>query len=79
MDLSSIIGSVGVALSLVGFFMNLFKYISPQSKAYILLNVAGAGLSCYAAVLIRYLPFVILEGVWCLVAFIALVKKGPAS
>ena len=76
MSLSSIVGSLGVALLLIAFFMNLFKYILPESKTYILLNVTGAGLSCYASALIHYMPFVVLEATWCLVAFAALVKKG---
>lgn len=74
MSLSSIIGSLGVSLLLLAFFMNLFKFISQESGAYILLNVLGAGLSCYASILIRYMPFVILEAVWCLVALAALVR-----
>ncbi len=79
MNLSSIIGSLGVALLLIAFFMNLFKYVSQESKAYILLNIVGAGLSCYASVLIHYKPFVILEATWCLVALAALVKKRAAA
>ena len=59
---------------LLAFFLNLFKYISQDSRVYILLNVLGAGLSCYASFLIRYTPFVILEAVWCLVALLALFR-----
>jgi hypothetical protein len=79
MGFSTIIGSLGVALLLVAFFLNLFKFISQESMLYIALNVIGAGLSCYASVLIHYMPFVILEGTWCLVAIAAFVKKMAAS
>ena len=79
MSFSSIVGSIGVSLLLIAFFMNLFRYISQESRVYILLNVVGAGLSCYASVLIHYMPFVILEGTWCLVALAAFVKKGFGS
>jgi len=78
MSFSTIIGSIGVALLLVAFFLNLFKFISQESSLYILLNIIGAGLSCYASVLINYIPFVILEGTWCLVAVAAFVKKIAA-
>ena len=78
MDFSTIIGSLGVTLLLIGFFLNLFKFISQESILYILLNIIGAGLSCYASVLIHYIPFVILEGTWCLVAAAAFVKKMAA-
>ncbi len=79
MNFSTIIGSLGVTLLLIAFFMNLFKFISQESTVYILLNIVGAGLSCYASVLINYMPFVILEGTWGLVAVAAFVKKIAAS
>ena len=79
MNFSTIIGSLGVTLLLIAFFLNLFRFISQESKLYILLNIVGAGLSCYASVLINYMPFVILEGTWCLVAVAAFVKKMAAS
>ena len=81
MSFSSIIGSIGVTLLLLAFFLNLFRYISQDNKVYVLLNVLGAALSCYASVLIRYTPFIILEATWCLVALFALVgkKKVPAA
>jgi hypothetical protein len=75
MNVSTIFGSLGVALLLIAFFLNLFKYIREDSTAYILLNISGAGLSGYASYLINYLPFVFLEGIWCIVAFLALFKK----
>jgi hypothetical protein len=76
MSLSTLIGSLGVALLLIAFFLNLFKYTSPDSRYYIILNILGAGLSGYASALIHFMPFVILESVWCLVALLALVRKG---
>jgi hypothetical protein len=75
MSFSIIIGSVGVMLLLVAFFLTLFKFISQGTWTYIIMNITGAGLSCYASVLIDYRPFVILEGTWCLVAVAAFVKK----
>jgi hypothetical protein len=79
MDFSTIMGAMGVTLLLIAFFLNLFKYISQEHTLYILMNIVGAGLSCYASVLIHYMPFVILEGTWSLVAVAAFVKKMAAS
>jgi hypothetical protein len=73
MSYSSIVGSLGVTLLLAAYLLHLFRQI-PQGKLYILLNIIGAGLSCYASVLIRYWPFVILEGCWCLVSLAGLVS-----
>jgi len=75
MNFSTIIGSLGVMLLLIAFFMNLFRFILPESKLYIFLNIIGAGLSCYASVLINYNPFIVLEATWCVVAVAALFKK----
>ncbi|MBS1661513.1 MAG: hypothetical protein JST68_10735 [Bacteroidetes bacterium] len=60
---------------LLAFLLSLFKFLSQDKLLYVLLNIIGAGLSCYASVLIRYWPFVVLEGCWCLVALVALVGK----
>ena len=68
------IGSIGVALLLASFFLNLFGFLSHTSRAYRSMNAVGAGLSCYASYLIQFMPFVVLEGTWSLVAMVALVR-----
>jgi len=70
MSFSTIVGTVGVTLLLAAFFLHLFGFIS-QGR----LNIIGAGLSCYASVLIRYWPFVALEGCWVLVSVLGLAGK----
>lgn len=72
---SVIVGSVGVALLLLAFFLNLFKVVSSESKVYAWLNIVGAFVSCYASLLIDYVPFVVLEGVWGIVAVIGLIRN----
>ncbi|MBU0473041.1 MAG: hypothetical protein KKF62_02630 [Bacteroidetes bacterium] len=72
MDYSVIIGSIGVSLLLLAFFLNLFKLLKQDSKTYILMNIFGAAMSCYASFLIDYIPFVILEGTWSVVALAGL-------
>jgi hypothetical protein len=74
MSFSSIVGAVGVTLLLGAYFLHLFGFIS-RGRLYILLNIIGAGLSCYASVLIRYWPFVVLEGCWVLVSLLGLMGK----
>ena len=70
------VGSVGVFLLLVAFFLNLFGRLRHTSASYQSMNVIGAGLSCYASYLIGFFPFVILEGTWSMVAFVALVHHS---
>lgn len=74
MQISDVIGIAGVSLLLVAFFLNLFGIIEKEAKFYIVLNFVGAAIACYASVLIHFMPFVVLEGTWSLVALIALVR-----
>jgi len=71
---SEAIGSIGVAILLVAFFLNLFGVLGANSRRYTLMNCFGAALSCYASWLIHFIPFVVLEATWSLVAAVALLK-----
>jgi len=79
MDTANWIGSLGVALLLLAFFLSLFKFIAQDGFACIGMNIAGAGLACWSSWLIAFMPFVILEAVWCLVAVAALAKRIQTS
>jgi hypothetical protein len=61
-------GSIGVAILLLAFFLNLSNRIAKDSATYLLLNLLGAGIACYASALLPFWPFVILEGCWFLVS-----------
>jgi hypothetical protein len=74
MEYNDIIGSIGVGLILIAFFLNTEKLIPQNGKLYYILNVIGAALACYASFLINYWPFVILEGTWTLVSLYGLMK-----
>ena len=65
MDVVTLIGSLGVALLLLAFFLSLFKFIAQDGFAYIGMNVGGAALACWSSWIIAFMPFVILEAVWC--------------
>ena len=73
MDLSVLIGSIGVGLLLLAFVLNLFKLIHADSFAYAFMNFAGASVAGYASILIDFIPFVVLEFFW---AFFGLVGMG---
>ena len=68
-------GSLGVAILLLAFVLNMLKIIKTESLSYLLLNLIGAGIACFASWLIPYFPFVILEGVWAAVSLVSLVKN----
>jgi hypothetical protein len=79
MTLADWIGALGVALLLVAFFANAFGFLRADSRAYHGLNAAGSAIACVAALLIGFVPFVVLDGVWCAVAVVALVRRTSRS
>jgi hypothetical protein len=69
------IGSAGVSLLLAAFLLNLLGVLSSERYAYIVLNLVGGALAAYSSFLIEFLPFVVLEGTWAVVAAIALARR----
>ena len=80
MTLTDWTGSIGVTILLMAFLLHLMGRIKKEGFAYLFMNVAGAATACLASVMLRYLPFIILEGCWTLVSMIglaALLKNKP--
>jgi hypothetical protein len=73
---ATIIGFAGVALLLLAFLLNMAKLMRADGYVYAGLNFVGAALACYSSWLIDFMPFVVLEGVWALVAAGALARKA---
>jgi hypothetical protein len=73
-DQATWISFVGVALLLVAFLLNMFKLLRSDGHIYMSLNLVGAGLACYSSYLISFMPFVVLEGMWALVALAAIAR-----
>jgi len=69
-----IIGFIGVSLILIAYFLNLNDKLDTDDLKYILLNLIGGALACLASVLMKYYPFVLLEGTWTLVSMVAFYK-----
>jgi glucose-6-phosphate-specific signal transduction histidine kinase len=78
-SVATVIGSVGVAILLVAFLLNLARLLAQDSWPYLGLNVVGAALAAYSSYLISFLPFVVLEGTWTLVTAIAIGRKLSAQ
>ncbi len=75
MDLATLIGSTGVSLLLLAFFLNLFRFLRAEGYPYLVMNLAGGGLACYSSWLIGFMPFVVLEGTWAVVAAVGLAAR----
>lgn len=74
MHYNDVIGSLGVGLILLAYFLNTFSFIKKDGQLFFVMNIVGAAVACYASFLIRYIPFVILEGTWTLVSIIGLAR-----
>ena len=75
MSYNDIIGSIGVLIILIAYFLNNFSIIKQNGNLYFFLNIIGASIACYTSYLINYIPFVILEGSWALVSVVGLLKS----
>jgi hypothetical protein len=76
---ATVIGLIGVSLLLLAFFLNLFKFLRAESYLYMILNLAGGSLACYSSYLINFMPFVLLEGTWAVVAAVGVARKALVS
>jgi hypothetical protein len=74
MKLSDIIASTGVIILLIAFLLNLYKKLPSTSKLYALMNFVGAAICCFASYLVKFYPFVVLEGTWAVFGLLALIK-----
>ena len=75
-DTATLVGSIGVSLLLLAFLLNIAGRLRSDSVPYITLNLLGAALAGVSSYLIDFVPFVVLEGVWVLVAAAALLRRA---
>jgi len=68
------IGFIGVFQILLAFILNITNKLKTTDLFFILLNLIGAGMACLASLLMKYIPFIILEGVWTLASIISLIN-----
>jgi len=74
MNTTDWLGFIGVFLILLAYILNEIGKTTNKNLVYILLNLIGASIACLASVLLNYMPFIILEGVWALVSLNSLIK-----
>ena len=74
MSLVDWIGFIGVFQILLAYTLSVSGRLEKNNLTIILLNLFGAILACLASILMEYIPFIILEGVWAIVSLIALIE-----
>jgi hypothetical protein len=74
MNTTDIIGTVGVGLILIAYFLNIFSLVKKDGAFFYVLNILGGAIACFSSYLIRFWPFVVLEGTWAIISVIGLLK-----
>jgi hypothetical protein len=74
MTVTDWIGFIGVAILLIAFFLNIANVLKSNSFLYLFLNFIGAGISCTASIMLKYIPFVIMEASWTIVSAVGIVN-----
>ncbi|MBF6641561.1 hypothetical protein IVB69_08715 [Flavobacterium sp. J49] len=75
MNTNDLIGTIGVGLILLAYFLNIFSWIKKEGVLFYVMNIVGASIACFASILISFWPFIILEGTWAVVSVIGLLKS----
>ena len=75
MSTTDIIGTIGVSLILIAYFLNIFSLIKKDGILFFILNILGGAIACFSSYLIRFWPFVVLEGTWAIISIVGLLKS----
>jgi hypothetical protein len=76
-NMSDLIGTLGVTTLLVAFVMNQRRALSEHSRPFLAMNLIGAALCAVSAWLVKFYPFLVLESVWAVVAGWGLLRWRP--
>jgi hypothetical protein len=68
MTISDLLATLGVTTLLVAFVLNQRGRLSERHPAFLGMNLVGAALCAVSAWLVQFIPFVVLESVWGVVA-----------
>jgi uncharacterized membrane protein len=74
-----IVSLVGAVLILLAYGLNQSGRLHPSDRAYSLMNLIGASLLTWVAVVDRRAGFVLVEGAWAVMSLIPLLRARPGA
>jgi hypothetical protein len=77
--LSSLIQILGALLVLAAFALAQARVVMPEARSYLALNLVGGSVLAVDAYIGRQWGFVLLEGVWAVIAACGLVRRRERS
>lgn len=77
MNAADLFGTLGVSTLLLAFVLNQRRVLSEHSRTFLAMNLIGALVCAWSAWLARFMPFLVLETVWALVAGWGLLRWKP--
>jgi hypothetical protein len=78
-SVDQIVQIVGALLILAGFILSQANLLAANSSLYLILNLAGAAILTVLAIQAQRWGFVLLEGVWAVVALAGLILRLSAK
>ena len=79
MNMIDIIGWVGSALVVLAYAMNMYNKLRSDSLTYYLLNITGSGCLIANTFYHHAIPSAVVNIIWVLIAFMAMLKRKPAK
>lgn len=75
MTQTDLVSTIGVSLILLAFALTTFQIITANSRVYFIINLFGGAMACWGSILLKSVPFTILEIIWTVVAVVGLAKS----
>jgi hypothetical protein len=74
MTFTDSISAVGVFFILLAFFLNTIGRLRSDTFLYFSFNLVGSALAFWGSVLLKSIPFAVLEGLWFILALAGLIR-----
>jgi hypothetical protein len=71
-----LVSLAGAVLILLAYALNQGGRLGPSDTAYMLMNLVGASLLAWVAVIDRRAGFILLEGAWAVLSLLPLLRRG---